>query len=61
MKVSEKLDEARSLLKELFTDIDNVLSVAEMTVPLVGATVEKAKLRISQVEHLFGLDEEAKR
>ena len=57
MKVSEKLEEARGLLKDLFSDIDDVLSVAEMTIPMVDATVEKAKLRISQVERLFGAEE----
>jgi hypothetical protein len=60
MTASDKLEEARGLLKDLFTDIDDVLSLAEMTIPMVGATVEKAKLRISQVERLFGVEEETK-
>lgn len=60
MKASEKLEEARGLFKDLFEDLDGIMQVAELTIPMVEATVEKADLRLTQIQRLFGLTEEKK-
>ena len=58
MKAQEKLGEARCLFKDLFEDLDMVMQVAELTVPMVKATVDKVDLRLAQLQRLFGVDEE---
>lgn len=60
MKAAEKIEEARGLFKDLFEDIDGIMQVAELTIPMVQATVEKADLRLMQIQRLLGLTEEKK-
>ena len=58
MSVTKKIEEARVFLEGLSGDINDFLMMAQVTVPMVEQTVERAKLRISQVESLFGKNED---
>ena len=57
MEMDEKLEEAKAFLKDLSKDLNDLLSIAQLTIPMVEGTVEKAKLRFSQVERLFMSEE----
>lgn len=58
MKVEDRLEEAKSFLSDLSKDLCELFTMAQITIPMVEGTIEKAKLRISQVERLFGSVEE---
>jgi hypothetical protein len=50
---NDRVEDAKCLLGEVSKDITDLLTMAQMTGPLVQGTIEKVKLRINQVEKLF--------
>lgn len=51
--MNEKLEETKVLLRDVSQDLIDMLSVVQISVPMVHDTVDKMKLRASQIEKLF--------
>ena len=57
-KVSKKISDARRIFNFISEDINEILEMAEVSVPIIENVVDKVKLRASQIEGIFGLKEE---
>ena len=60
VKVSKKISEVRETFEGLSKDISDLLSMAEISIPIAEDIVAKVKTRVAQIERLFGSDEEKK-
>lgn len=56
--VNEKIEEVKTCLTDVVKDINEILSMGQMTVPIVEGTIEKVKRRVTQIEKLFSNEEE---
>ena len=57
-KFVDKIEEAQALLLGVSEDLNTILNMAKLAVPMVEQTVGQAKGRIHQIERLFSNEEE---
>ena len=50
---NDRIEEVKALLGDVSKDITDLLTMAQLTGPIVQGTLEKVKLRVEQVEKLF--------
>ncbi len=50
---NDKIDDVKVLLGDISKDITDVLTTAQLTVPLAQGMIEKIRLRMDQVDKLF--------
>ena len=58
--IIRKISEVRETFEGISKDVNEFLTMAELSVPVIEDVVEKVKSRISQVEKLFSASKESK-
>lgn len=58
--ILRKIGEVRDTFEGISKDVNELLTMAELSVPVIEDVVEKVKNRISQVEKLFAPSKESK-